>query len=313
MGVVIGGVGAGAGLAVSTAVVWGISPMFMASVGRRIGSWHTNLLRVFLAFLVLCFLVLPAYWFLRGGVVLPRLNQCGWLAISGLVGMVIGDACYYEALVLLGPRRAVKLNTLAPVVGLGVGAFWQHETLDGRAMIGAALVIAAVMYAALANSDPPEGESREPGKMSALGLLCGLISATCIGLGSVLGRQAYRVQADAPLDAIAATVVRVGFAAIVLWTFALVRGQAGRTLKFLSDGAVRQRLAWGTLLGPIVGMLGFVSALKFAPAGLVSTIISTSPLVILPVVAVKYGVRIRPAVVCALLAEVVGVGMMFWK
>jgi len=175
------------------------------------------------------------------------------------------------------------------------------------------LVIAAVMYAALANSDPEEGETREPGKMSGAGLLCGLASAMCIGLGSVLGRQAYRVRSDVPLDAVAATVVRVGFAAIVLWSFALLRGHAGRTVAFLKDGAVRQRLAWGTLLGPIVGMLGFVGALKFAPAGLVSTLISTSPLVILPVVAVKYGVRIRAAVVCALIVAVAGVGMMFWK
>ncbi len=313
MSVAISDTGTGVGLAVSTAIAWGISPMFMASVGRRIGSWHTNLLRVLIAAVVLLALVLPGYWLLRGSVIVPRLNQCMWLAISGTVGMVIGDACYYEALVLLGPRRAVKLNTLAPVVGLAAGTFWQHEKLDRRALIGAGLVIAAVMYAALANSDPEEGETREPGKMSAAGLLCGVISAICIGLGSVLGRQAYRVPSDAPLDAVAATVVRVGFAAIVLWTFALVRGHATRTITFLNDGAVRQRLAWGTLLGPIVGMLGFVGALKFAPAGLVSTIISTSPLVILPVVAVKYGVRIRPAVVCALIVAVAGVGMMFWK
>src|SRR4051794_18681906 len=100
MSVVIGDTGTGAGLAVFTAIAWGISPMFMASVGRRIGSWHTNLLRVLLASMVLLVLVLPVYWLLRGGLIVPRLNQCMWLAISGTVGMVIGDACYYEALVL---------------------------------------------------------------------------------------------------------------------------------------------------------------------------------------------------------------------
>ena len=65
--------------------------------------------------------------------------------------------------------------------------------------------------------------------------------------------------------------------------------------------------------GPIVGMLGYIGALKFAPAGLVSTVVSASPLVILPVVAVKYGVRVRPAVVAALVVAVVGVGMIMWK
>jgi drug/metabolite transporter (DMT)-like permease len=198
-------------------------------------------------------------------------------------------------------------------VGLAVGASLQGESLPMRAMIGAAMVIGAVMYAAMANSDPEEGESREPGEMSTIGLLCGIMSAACIGLGSVLGRQAFKTQVDRPLDLVVATVIRVGFAAVVLWLLALVRGSAGKALSCLKDSAVRQRLAWGTLLGPILGMLGFVGALKYSPAGLVSTIISTSPLVILPVVAVKYGVRVRPAVVAALVVAVLGVGMMFWE
>jgi drug/metabolite transporter (DMT)-like permease len=233
--------------------------------------------------------------------------------ISGMVGMVIGDTCYYEALVRLGPRRAVKLNTLAPVVGLLVGWLAQKEVLSGQAKWGAALVIGAVMYATFANVLPTNGENREPGRMSGFGLMCGFISAACIGLGSVTGRQAFLTAADRPLDPVMATVLRVGFSAVVLWMLAIARGGAGTALRSLNDGHVRSRIAWGTLLGPIVGMLGYIGALKFAPAGLVSTVVSASPLVILPVVAVKYGVRVRPAVVAALVVAVVGVGMIMWK
>src|SRR3954447_8294126 len=45
MGQVVGSNSVGVGLAVSTSVLWAISPMFMASVGRRIGSFPTNLWR----------------------------------------------------------------------------------------------------------------------------------------------------------------------------------------------------------------------------------------------------------------------------
>jgi drug/metabolite transporter (DMT)-like permease len=307
---------AGVTLALSTAVVWAVSPLFMASVGRRIGSQNTNLLRALLAAIALAAVVLPAYCLVRrlaaqtGPLIWPNAAQCAWLMVSGTVGMVIGDACYYEALVLMGARRAVKLNTLAPVVALLAGWLAQGETLSQRATAGAALVIAAVMYATFANAAPADGENREPGRMSPLGLWCGVASAACIGLGSVTGRQAFKI---APLDTITATVVRVGFAATVLWLVAVARGKARQTLARLHDPMVRTRLAWGTLLGPIVGMLCFVGSLKFAPAGLVSTLISTSPLVILPIAAVKYGVRIRPGVVVALIVAVVGVGMISWK
>jgi len=105
----------------------------------------------------------------------------------------------------------------------------------------------------------------------------------------VLGREAYRVRADAELDPIAATVVRVGFSAMLLWVIAMFRGRAMKTLTHLGNPAIRGRIIVGTFLGPLLGMIGFVSALKFAPAGLVSTIISASPLVILPVIAVRIG------------------------
>src|SRR3954447_5917198 len=170
--------GAGVALSVGTAIVWGISPVFMASVGRRIGSQNTNMLRALLAALGLAVVVLPVYWVIRGGhVAAPGSGQCWWLVASGTVGMVIGDACFYEALVLLGPRRAVKVNTLAPVVGVLVGWLWLGEALGTRALLGAVLVIGAVMYATFANTGTPGVENKEPGRMSAFGLVCGLISA----------------------------------------------------------------------------------------------------------------------------------------
>jgi drug/metabolite transporter (DMT)-like permease len=306
--------GAGVLLSLGTAIFWGISPIFMASVGRRIGSQNTNMLRALLAALGLGLVVLPMYWLIRGGHVdAPGVGQCGWLIASGTVGMVIGDACFYEALVLLGPRRAVKVNTLAPVVGVLVGWLWLGESLGTMALLGAVLVIGAVMYATFANTTAPGAINKEPGRMSGFGMVCGLISAACIGLGSVLGRQAYKVAAETPLDPIVATVVRVGGAAVLLWTIALVRGRWVTTLRFLADPAVRSRLAVGTFLGPLVGMIGFVSALKFSPAGLVSTVISTSPLVILPVVAVRYRMRVRMGIVVAGVLAVVGVGLISWK
>jgi len=39
----------GVGLGLATAVLWALSPMVMASVGRRIGSHATNLLRLLIA------------------------------------------------------------------------------------------------------------------------------------------------------------------------------------------------------------------------------------------------------------------------
>lgn len=302
---------AGIGFSVGTSVFWAVSPMFMASVGRRIGSFNTNLLRALLAGVVLLAGVLPAYVMVAGIPAGPTAAQWAWLAASGVVGMVVGDACFYEALVLLGPRRAVKVNTLAPVVAVALGAIFQKEALTGRVLAGAVLVIGTVTYATFANTGPArEGGAVEPGRMSAAGLAFGVISAVCIALGSVLGRQAFRA---GELDAVVATVVRVNSAAAVLWGFTMLRGRAGPVLAHMKDPAVRGRLAWGTAFGPLAGMMCYVSALKWSPAGLVSTIVATSPLVVIPLVAVRYRVRVGAGVVIAAVVAVVGVGMISWK
>jgi drug/metabolite transporter (DMT)-like permease len=258
--------------------------------------------------------VLPVAALVRGrGFEWPTAGVLAWVVGSGLMGMVVGDACFYEALVLLGPRRAVKINTLAPVVTLTIGWLALGETLTGWALLGAGLIIAAVIYAAFAPTAVPGRETREPGSVSAVGLLCGLGSAVFIALGSVLMRVAYKTEGGERLDPLLATTLRVGASAAILWIFPLVRGRAGKVIATLKDGDVRKRLAIGTLLGAFLGMICFISAFKYAPAGLVSTITATSPLVILPLVAWRYHVRIGWGLVVAGVVAVVGVGLIAWK
>lgn len=316
MGQVVGSNSMGVGLAVSTSVLWAISPMFIASVGRRIGSFPTNLWRATIAGVVLASVVLPGWWLMAGTAGIGGIGwpSVGWIAASGLLGMVVGDAFFYEALVLLGPRRAVKMNTLAPVVALLGGWAFQGEALTGWALLGAGLVIGAVVYATFANVDAAEGkENREPGRMTPAGVACGVGSAVCVAFGSVLMREAYKAAPGGRLDSILATTIRVNVAAVLLWCWPVVRGRTKEMVRLVGDGAVRKRLVMGTFFGALVGMLFYVSALKYSPAGLVSTIVATSPLVVIPLVAVRYHVRVGWGIVLAGVVAVVGVGMISWK
>ena len=301
----------GVALAVSTSVLWAISPMFIASVGRRIGSFPTNLLRATIAGVALAALVLPGRWLMVGTAGLGQLGwaTAGWIVASGVLGMVIGDAFFYEALVLLGPRRAVKMNTLAPVVALLAGWAWQGEPLTGWGLVGAALVIGAVVYATFANSVPEGEQSREPGRLTTAGIACGVGSAVCIALGSVLMREAYKAAPGGRLDPILATTLRVNVAAVLLWVWPVVSGRSGEMIGHLREPTIRKRLLAGTAFGALGGMLCYVSALKYAPAGLVSTIVATSPLVVIPLVAIRYHVRVGLGIVVAGVVAVVGVAL----
>ena len=322
---------AGIALSLGAAVFWGISPVFMASVGRRIGSYHTNLLRLLIATLTLVVIVLPVYLLLHGPVGLPTRTQFLWIVGSAMGGMVIGDMFFYETLVIAGARRAIKINTLAPVFAIFLAWFVNNERLSIRLLGGAALVIAAIVYATFRQTTVAAGEEAagddsagedtggttcetaagrgEPSHLSIAGFCCGLVAAFCTGLGSVLQRKAFQSNLEAPLDPILATVIRVGLAAGVMWVWPVLRGQSATVVRHLRDRPLRHRLLGGIAGGPLGGMLCYICALSFSDAGLVSTLAAASPLVTIPIVAAKYRIRIGWDVVLATAMAVVGVAI----
>lgn len=290
---------------------WGISPLCFASAGRRIGSYAVALLRLAMA-TGLLLAILPAYHLvMHVPLAMPSVGQWTWLIVSGIAGMGVGDLLGYEALVTLGPRRATQMNTLAPVASVLVAWVWLDEHLRIVTLLGIALVLGATSYAVLVRSRE-QTDSREPGRVSGWGLFCGIGSAVLMGLGAVTARKAFRLgDADGgpALDPLVATAIRVGTTAVVLWLGAALRGEVVRLWRKMGDPEVRVRVIAGTILGPTLGMICYISALRYIETGLVSTISSISPLVLLPIVYLRYQARIGWDVVAACVLAVAGVAV----
>src|SRR5262245_45585350 len=63
------------------------------------------------------------------GHVLPDLpaHAMGALAVSGIIGLTLGDGAYFGAMAILGVRRALLLLSTAPVFTAVGGALWLGE------------------------------------------------------------------------------------------------------------------------------------------------------------------------------------------
>jgi len=292
----------GVGLSLSAAFFWAASPMFFASAGRRIGSFHVVLLRSLLASIALVG-VLTVYGLTAGWPAAPTRAQLGWLAVSGLFGMGIGDVLIYESWVLLGVRRAVQVQTLAPLASVLLAWVWLGERLSIWTLAGTAMVLAGTSYAVLARQEM-NGASREPGRVSAAGLMCGAAGAICVGIGAVTARH---VLGD--MNTLLATMIRVASAAVILWMVPVGRRHARQTLGFLRDRFVLSRVLPGTFVGPFAGMLCYLGALKRLEAGPASTLVAMSPLFVLPMVALRYRARIGIDVIAASIVAVGGVAL----
>jgi drug/metabolite transporter (DMT)-like permease len=305
----------GAGLALGTAVFWGISPLCFASAGRQIGSYPVALLRVALA-TGLLLTILPLYKLAAGASLsMPISSQWFWLLVSGVIGMGFGDLLGYEALATLGPRRTTQLITIAPVASVLLAWVWLGETFQPLTLAGMVVVLSATSYAVLVRSSQAQ-VGQEPGHVSGWGLFCAIGGAVLMGVGAVTARQAFRLGEIDPLlriDPILATTIRVGGAAVFLWLIAAARREVVRLWRHMADPLARDRILLGTLLGPTLGMICYVSALKYTKTGVVSTLSSISPLVLLPIVYLRYKAKIGWDVVVACVLAIAGVAIIQWR
>lgn len=283
-------------LSLGALVCWSISPFFFTAAGRRIGPLATNVLRLTLAAFALLALAL-ARGLLRFPIAFPHPASIAWLAGSGVIGLTIGDAFLYRAFVSIGPERTSQIQALAPASTAALAFLALGEVLSLRQVAGMALILAGVLTATTSAAraarrarsmvaSAPAEQTRKFGHAA----WAAIWSALFQGLGTVFAREGFLSQAD--LDPVQATVIRLGAGAIGLWSYARMRGPLRPALGNWTEKNTLRLLLGGVVFGPTLGMLCYISALKSAPAGIVTTITFMAPLLIIPIGARVYGTRI---------------------
>ena len=104
---------------VLTAVFWTVTSLAFESAGKKVGSLSVNLIR-----LVMAFFFIGIYSWIARGFFFPTdatLFQWKWLAVSGLVGFVIGDLLLFQAFVVVGARISMLMMALAPPFAAFIG------------------------------------------------------------------------------------------------------------------------------------------------------------------------------------------------
>jgi len=258
-----------------TAVCWSSTAVFFSRAGRRVGSPTVNIARLSLALVVM--LLLHAVLFgtpfpFQAGPV-----RLGWLALSGLIGFSLGDALYFEALVLLGPRLAMLLMTLWPALAALMAWAFLDQTM-GLWKLAAMLVtlggIALVVAEKGGTSTGPERPRRY-----GLGVLFGLGGA----LGQAVGFIFSKFGMAGGLSPISANVVRVGAGFLALFAWQALRRELVPNLRRLSDRPAVRLISLGALFGPVTGVMLSLFAIKYATnLGVASTLMSLSPVILLP-------------------------------
>src|SRR5258708_5161289 len=173
--------------AVGTSLAFSIGSVLFTFAGRAIGTVVVNRLRLALALVF----TLILHWIFVGTfypVGTPS-DTFFWMAASGVVGFVIGDAFLFQGFVLVGPRLSMLMMALAPVLSTIMAWVFLHEGLGLVEIIGIAITLMGI---AIVVGAPPATAKSEPSptdrKVYVMGLLFAFGGAVGQAGGSLLSK-----------------------------------------------------------------------------------------------------------------------------
>ena len=271
--------------ALATAVCWSFTAILISYSGRRVGSEVVNRSRLLFAFLFL----LVAHRALEG-VFFPsgvEPFRWGWLAVSSVLGLVLGDAFLFQAYVLIGPRLAMLLMSTVPIFSVLFGWLLFGEAVTGLELAGIALAVAGIGWVVTEGQTDPRLADR---RVYRRGLLFGLLGA----LGQVANLVTARYALVDDFPALSATLIRIVIGAVIVWAMAAVRGQAGHTIRQLGDRRALRAIVAASLVGPFLGIWLSLIAVQNARLGIASTLMALPPVILIPLEFALFRHRVSP-------------------
>lgn len=287
----------GESAALSAALLWAISSVIYSRLGLKISPLQLNLYKGIIA------IALIAITLMIQGTALINLSTSTvvLLTISGMIGIGLGDTAYFSALNRLGARRTLLLETSSPPMGALLALIFIGEQLAYSSWCGIFLTILGIAWV-ISERNPVDQLSVSP-----QGIMWGILAALAQALGAVISRYALIQSAVTPLES---TLIRlIGGTVIVIGLLFLPVAQQTKMqwqLSRRSLGIIAIAAFGSTYLGIWLQQI----SLKFAPTGIAQTFLATSPLFILPIVALQ-GEKISLRAILGVVVSVAGIALMF--
>ena len=206
-------------------------------------------------------------------------SQWGPIALSGIIGILLGDVALHSCLKYGGPRRMQLLFALnAPMASL-IGFLALGEVLSLSDAIGGLLILCGIGLAILYNSPQSNNDKGEKLQGSLYQVLFwGLLSALCQAIGLIIMKPIV----DSGADPLAASAARTLLSALLLMTTLLIPRWRFRNLnkQDLAPFAEATLAGW---MGYVGAMSLLIFALQSQNTGIVAVLGSTAPIMILPI------------------------------
>ena len=287
--------------ALTTAVCWTFTAIAFESAGKKVGSLSVNLIRLFIAFALL-----TIFTFFTRGIGFP-IDATGtnwiWLLISGLIGFVIGDLFLFQAYVMIGSRISLLIMSAVPPITAITGFLLLGERISLIGMVGMFITIGGIALVILSRS---ANEKKVKLAHPAKGLLFAFVGALGQSFGLIFSKFGM-----GDYNPFAATQIRI-IAALVGFCIIITVGKRWNEIaaSFQDKIAIRN-ISIGAFFGPFLGVSFSLLAVQHTSTGIVSTITSISPILIIPASIMIFKEKVLPKEIVGAMICLIGVSLLF--
>ena len=259
-------------IAILAALCWSVSSLISADITRSIGAFSFNRIRLFFVSLMLI-----AYTFYLNTWETINLEFLITIVLSGIIGIFLGDTFLFVALQKIGPRRNNILFSLAAPFTVILNIIFLKQIMSFNQIIGCFIVFTGVVIAISYGDTSNKNHKWEKIEGSLhLGIIFGILAALCQAIGLIMMKPILNAGADPIASASIRTIISFIF---LSFTF-FVNLEIFKSKKKINLKIIYQSIFSG-FLGMALGMSLLLIALKNADAGIVATLSSTSPIIVL--------------------------------
>ncbi len=295
--------------ALLTAVFWTVTAMAFESAGKKVGSLSVNLIRLVIAFFIYC-----VYTQITRGMYFPfdaTLESWMWLALSGLVGFVIGDLLLFQAFVVVGARISMLLMAMTPPFTAFISYFILGEVLSPKNWLGMGITLTGICIVILKRENKDlNGNNKVRKRLTSAYSVPGILLALGGALGQAVGLVLSK-KGMGDYNAFAASQIRVLTGIIGFGILFLFMKRYGKVRGALKNKSAMKRITLGSIFGPFLGVSFSLLAIQYTKAGIAATIMAIVPVLIIPPAIILFNEKVNWKEIVGAVITVGGVAVFF--
>ena len=320
-------------ISLGVAVSWTIAALASEVGSKRLGVFVMNVWRMAVALLFSAILL----WLTFGKPYPAYASATTWLWLlgSGVVGYFFGDWCLFNSYLTIGSRMGQLFMTLAPMFTAFAAWVMIGQTLSWLSLLAMCVTLLGIAISVFGHDRDHHMSLNLPLK----GILYGIGAAMGQGFGLVLSKIgldhythdlavstldpshlslitshlsliAYHFSLNTLLP-FASNMIRCVAGLLCFTTWLILSGHGGRLRQSLGDRRGLVAMLIAVLSGPFIGVGFSLMAVQYTAAGIASTIMAMTPILILLPSRWLFGQPITPRNLLGAVISVIGVSLFF--